>query len=79
MTKNNDLNNIIENYGKLSYDKLIITKLDETLAYGALYTVIKEAKKPIAYITTGQNVPDDIRIPKKDEIVRLILGEDSIC
>ena len=38
-----------------------------------------EAKKPIGYITTGQNVPDDIRVPKKEEITRFILGEDSIC
>lgn len=79
VTKNNDLYNIIENYGKLDFDKVIITKLDETLTYGALYTIIKEAKKPIGYITTGQNVPDDIRVPKKEEITRFILGEDSIC
>ena len=36
------------------------------------------SNKPVAFLTTGQNVPNDIRIPSKDEIIKLIMGEDSI-
>ena len=78
-TKNRDIRTILEGYGKLEYNKIIITKLDETTTYGGLYNIVKRAKKPIAYITVGQNVPDDIKIPTKEEIARLILGEDNIC
>lgn len=78
-TKNRDINTILEGYGKLEYNKIIITKLDETTTYGGLYNILKRAKKPIAYITVGQNVPDDIKIPTKEEVARLILGEDNIC
>ena len=79
ITKNKDAKVILQGYEKLNYDKLIITKLDETSTYGILHTVLKESKKPIAFITTGQNVPDDIKVPKKDTIINLILGEETVC
>jgi len=78
-TKNRDIKTILDGYSELEYKKLIITKLDETSTYGGLYNIIEKANKPIAYITIGQNVPDDIKIPTKSEIIKLILGEDSIC
>lgn len=78
-TKNRDIRTILEGYGKLEYNKIIVTKLDETTTYGGLYNIVKRSKKPIAYITVGQNVPDDIKIPSKVEVARLILGEDNIC
>ena len=78
-TKNRDIQTIINGYSEIGYEKMIITKLDETSSYGCIYNIIKKAQKPIAYITTGQNVPDDIRIPLKSEISKLILGEETIC
>lgn len=78
-TKNRDIKVILEGYKDLLYEKLIITKLDETSAYGCIFNIINISKKPIAYITTGQNVPDDIKIPSKEEIKKLILGEENIC
>ncbi|WP_250454804.1 flagellar biosynthesis protein FlhF [Clostridium tertium] len=78
-TKNRDIQTIINGYSEIGYEKMIITKLDETSSYGCIYNIIKKAQKPIAYITTGQNVPDDIRIPLKSEISKLILGEETVC
>lgn len=78
-TKNRDIKTILEGYKELEYKKVIITKLDETSTYGGIYNIVKRANKPIAYITVGQNVPDDIKVPLKSEIAKLILGEDSIC
>jgi flagellar biosynthesis protein FlhF len=78
-TKNRDIQTIINGYSEIGYEKIIITKLDETSSYGCIYNIIKKAQKPIAYITTGQNVPDDIRIPLKSEISKLILGEETVC
>lgn len=77
-TKNADITTILNGYKKLYYDKMIVTKLDETSSYGAIHTILKESGKPLAYITTGQNVPDDIKVPTKSEIINLIFGEDSI-
>lgn len=77
-TKNRDIKSILEGYSKLEYNNVIITKLDETMTYGCIYNICKKTQKPIQYITIGQNVPDDIKVPQKDEIIRLILGEETI-
>lgn len=78
-TKNKDITAILDGYSTLKYDKIVITKLDETTNYGTIFNILKRAEKPLSFITTGQNVPDDIQYPTKDEIIRLISGEESIC
>lgn len=78
-TKNSDIKSILEGYSKLEYDNVIITKLDETNVYGALYNIAKIANKPVNFITIGQNVPDDIMVPTKEEVASFILGEEIIC
>lgn len=79
ITKNKDINTILEGYKVLEYNYVIVTKLDETTTYGPILNILNTAKKPLSFITTGQNVPDDIKVPSKDEIVNLILGEDNVC
>lgn len=79
ITKNKDINAILSGYGEINYEDIIVTKLDETTSYGCLYNIVKKSNKPISYITVGQNVPDDIKVPSKDEIIKLILGEESVC
>lgn len=78
-TKNRDIKTILEGYRDLNYDKVIITKLDETTTYGSLYNIEKRAEKPLKFITIGQNVPDDIKEPTKDDIVKFIFGEEALC
>lgn len=78
-TKNSDINSIIEGYKILGYNNIIITKLDETSTYGSILNILDAAKKPLSFITTGQNVPDDIKSISASEVSSLILGEDSIC
>lgn len=78
-TKNKDIKTILEGYGELNYDKVIITKLDETTTYGSLYNIEKRANKPLKFITIGQNVPDDLKEPTKEEILKYIFGEEVLC
>jgi len=78
-TKNKDVEAIVEGYKVLNYNNVIITKLDETSTYGSILNILDAAKKPLSFITTGQNVPDDIKIISSSEVSSLILGEDSIC
>jgi flagellar biosynthesis protein FlhF len=51
---------IIDNFSFVKDYKLAVTKLDEVESWGNLLNIIEFAKKPIAYITMGQSVPDDI-------------------
>lgn len=78
-TKNKDIRTILDGYSELNYNNVIITKLDETTSYGSLYNIAKISNKPINYITIGQNVPDDIKSPTKEDIARFILGEETLC
>ncbi len=78
-TKNRDIKTTLNGYSDLGYDGVIVTKLDETTVYGSIYNIAKRANKPVNFITIGQNVPDDIKVPSKEELARFILGEETVC
>ena len=58
----------------VSYNRLLITKLDESARHGVLLDVLHSAKIPVSYITCGQEVPDDIDPASVDRLLSLILG-----
>ena len=78
-TKNKDIKYIIEGYKILNYNSIIVTKLDETSTYGSILNILETANIPLSFVSTGQNVPDDIKELSSDSIVSLILGEDTVC
>lgn len=78
-TKNKDIKIITEGYKELKYDNVIITKIDETATYGSIYNISKRCMKPLRYLTTGQNVPDDLMVPTNEAVVNLVLGDENIC
>lgn len=77
-TKDKDIECITEGFKELNYDNVIITKLDETTTYGSIINILNSAKKPLNYVTTGQNVPDDIKKLSADDVCKLVLGEETI-
>ncbi|MBU0518964.1 flagellar biosynthesis protein FlhF [bacterium] len=70
-TRVEDQLDVIMKYQPIGPRKLIFTKLDETTNYGSLLNVCFHQKKPIAMLTCGQNVPDDIVVPNQLQLVRL--------
>jgi flagellar biosynthesis protein FlhF len=76
-TKYRDLIEIADVYSEMVAYKLIFTKMDETGAKGNLYNVRMHTGAPIAYITNGQNVPDDIAVFDAQRIVKHLLGGKS--
>ena len=65
---------IISNYSFIQDYKLIMTKLDETGMWGNILNIANYAKKPIAYMTIGQNVPEDICEADMQQIAENIVG-----
>lgn len=57
---------------------MILTKLDEAPVMGSLLTLSQNTKLPIRYLTTGQDVPDDIEPANAARMARLVLGEDQL-
>lgn len=76
-TDSGDMLHICQQFEKVGIDKVIFTKLDETLHYGTILNTINEIKKPIAYFTTGQNVPDDIEVPDSQKLAHMLLRRDG--
>ena len=74
-TDSDDLMNIYNHFKRVGVDKIIFTKLDEATTYGQMLNFAYETRKPIAYLTTGQNVPEDIQVPDSAYLARLFLGE----
>ncbi len=72
-TKQADLWEAIMRFSQLPIKNLIFTKLDETRTYGVILNVVNRLRKGLAYVTTGQNVPDDIEVPDPAKIAKLIL------
>jgi flagellar biosynthesis protein FlhF len=75
-TDSDDLLNIYHQFESIGIDKIVFTKLDEAMTFGQILNVLYETRKPIAYVTTGQNVPDDIEIPDSTCLARMFLGEE---
>lgn len=73
-TKYSDLKRIAEQYRKVTDFQLIFTKLDETTALGSLYNLKMYTETPIAYVTCGQNVPEDIARFNPQKTVKRLLG-----
>ena len=72
-----DLENVVARFQNImAPDALILTKLDEAgdnTCFGRLLTMQAKFALPLAYVTTGQKVPDDIMFPDSHAIAARIL------
>jgi flagellar biosynthesis protein FlhF len=66
---------IVDTYGFVDNYRLLITKLDETKYRGSILNLSWYSQNPLAYVTTGQTVPDDIEIVNVESIANQILGD----
>lgn len=72
--RDRELETVIRQFGQLSLSALIFTKLDECDALGVLINIASRTELPLAYVTDGQRVPEDIRRAQSDEIAARILN-----
>jgi len=77
-TKCEDILSIIDMYAGFTDFNLIFTKLDETNCLGAILNACCISGKKVSYVTTGQNVPDDIEVMQPERIARALLGFGTI-
>lgn len=79
-TKFKDMLEIYNSYKDLNVNRIILSKIDETREYGNLLSFVDKINNvPLAYLTTGQEVPNDIERVKESKMVELIFkDEDSL-
>ncbi|MHB9028747.1 MAG: flagellar biosynthesis protein FlhF [Candidatus Latescibacterota bacterium] len=68
-----EMKRIFENFGMLKPNRLLFTKLDETDLFGTMLSFAVLSKKPISYVTFGQNVPGDFSPADSRELIRRTL------
>ena len=61
-------------FAPLGADRVVLTKLDETDDFGIVLNVIHRLGTRISFVTTGQEVPDDIERGGSDRIARSLLA-----
>lgn len=73
-TKDNDQVEITKRFSTIPLNGVVFTKLDESTSYGSIFNHSIRFKLPLAYLTTGQNVPDDIENASRDRLIDLLLN-----
>jgi flagellar biosynthesis protein FlhF len=58
----------------LGANRIIVTKLDEAGSFGIFLNVPAAGGGPISYVTTGQDVPEDIARADADTMAECILS-----
>lgn len=72
-TRYADLLDVLERFGKIRIDRLVLTKLDEGTRFGSLLNLSVKTGKALSYVTTGQNVPEDFEPADARKLARLVL------
>ncbi|WP_151671517.1 flagellar biosynthesis protein FlhF [Nitrincola schmidtii] len=57
------------NYQELDLSACVLTKLDESGSLGDALTLAIEKRLPVAYITDGQKIPDDLIVAQRQDLV----------
>ncbi len=65
----------IQRFRELSADRVIFTKLDEAVGFGVILGCLEKADTRLSYVTTGQDVPDDIEVGESGALAARILRE----
>jgi flagellar biosynthesis protein FlhF len=71
------LNNALERFMPLGANRIVMTKLDEAVTFGALLNVASAVEAPMSFVTCGQDVPDDIAPADPRRLAAYVLGEDA--
>ena len=73
-----EMDNIVAKFhNSVSPDAIVLTKLDEasdSTCFGKLLNIQAKYGLPLAYVTTGQKVPDDIAFPDSHAIAARLLS-----
>jgi flagellar biosynthesis protein FlhF len=57
-------------------DTYVFTKIDETKRCGKILDQVNNLNLPVSLVTNGQRVPEDLIVPDKQRLLRIILGKE---
>ncbi len=68
----------VDRFASVGTSSLVLTKLDEAHELGVMLNLARRVGLPVSYLTTGQDVPDDIEGAETQRMARLVLGHDRL-
>ncbi|MEG6585899.1 flagellar biosynthesis protein FlhF [Dendrosporobacter sp. 1207_IL3150] len=74
-TKYKDALDIVRKFSVCAPQKIIFTKVDEASNIGTIINLLYQFPTTLSYITTGQNVPDDIELSNPQKIANMVLRD----
>jgi len=74
-SKSKDMAAVAEQFSGYGVRKVLFTKLDETTSVGAILNTVLAFNLKVTYITSGQNVPDDIKKFNVNTYIQSLLGD----
>ena len=74
-TKYRDALEIVNKFSVCSPQKFLFTKVDEASNLGTVLNLVYQFPTTLSYMTTGQNVPDDIKLASSAKLANMILRD----
>jgi len=68
-----DLGRTIDRYEIFAPSKLIFTRIDETASLGAIVSESARTGKPVSFLGTGQQIPEDIEPATASRLLEMVL------
>jgi flagellar biosynthesis protein FlhF len=73
-TRDRELDETVRRFSRYAIDRLIFTRLDESVTFGSIINVLLRNKLPLSYLASGQRVLGDIEIATADRLSELAIG-----
>jgi flagellar biosynthesis protein FlhF len=73
--KSADLTHVADRFEIFRPSSLLFTRLDETDAFGTAFSLAVRRGKPISFLGTGQEIPDDLLPASRERILGLLWPE----
>ena len=74
-TRDRELAQAVSRFGELPVNRLLFTKLDESMSFGCIVNTHLKNRLPLSYFTTGQKVPEDIETASSKRVAELVVRE----
>ena len=58
-------------------DACVLTKTDEVMRFGEVLSLVVEKALPVAYITNGQNIPDDMASARQEQLLGCLMAHSE--
>jgi flagellar biosynthesis protein FlhF len=71
--RSTDLSRTIDRFEIFAPSKLIFTRIDETSSWGAMVSESARTGKPVSFLGTGQQIPEDIEPATASRLLEMVL------